>query len=1168
MAFNFTPSQERAIKSRGNSILVSAAAGSGKTRVLTERLMSYVTDKENPRSIDSFLVITYTRAAAAELKARIIGELGSRAAANPLDANLRRQQNLCYSAQIGTIHSFCTEVVRANCHILGISPAFTVMDEDRGQEMKAAILEKLLEERYENIDTDSGFALLADTVGAGRDDSRLVGMVISLHTKMLSHAYPDDWAAQQIAALDLPEGTDLADTVWGKEIIASVRAEAQYHADALENAANDILAPNDKMTKAYYQAFADDALAMRDFLRALNESWDRARNFVPTSFTRLGVLRNYEDQQAQERVKAVRDVYKKWVGKLGSVFAQSSADAMADIRLMAPAARALLHLVLDFEKAFSAEKRRRALVDFSDLEHYACELLVDKKTGIPTWIAAQLADRYTEIMVDEYQDVNAVQEMIFQAISHHEQNLFMVGDVKQSIYRFRLADPTIFLGKYARYSSDKSGELILLQENFRSRKCVLDASNSVFGSIMSRELGELDYDEEAQLHFGSLAYPDGTDEKCELCIIDSDTGEEDSPDKAELEAQYVADRINEMIASRKSVYENGVARPCRFSDFVILMRSPSSKGGIFHRVLVQNGIPVDSNLLGGFFESSEVTIAINLLTVIDNPHADVSLIAVLRSPLFSFTPDELSEIRAADKRADFYTAMCRAAEKGNERCAKFLSFLTKLREVSADLSLDALIWKIFSETDLLSLCSALPDGDRRRENLMCLFECAGKFESSGYRGVFRFVRWLRRAAERGEQPQALGGGTDCVKIMTIHKSKGLEFPFVFLCDTAHQFNMSDTRESVIMHSKLGIGMKVTDTQRGIEYPTLARNAIERRLKTETLSEEMRLLYVAMTRAKELLIMTAVWDKAQEKYGKLTAGVTAPIAPAILSGANSMSKWLALAAACDGGETIKTKFITGCPESEAAASESDEAETAIPDFAAEYDTLRENLGFSYGYSRAVELPSKVTATELKGILSHEALHEESAPLVRAGHCRDFRVPDFSADKALSAAQRGTATHTLMQYISFDKVSTEADIASEIERLVGECRLTEQEGAAIDTAAIREFFASPLGREMLSADEVKREFRFTLLERADKLFPDAADDDTMLLQGIIDCFFIKNGSITVVDYKTDSITKAQVAERADTYRPQLRTYAEAISRITGLSVNRSVLHFLVPGEIFEI
>jgi len=1167
MAFNFTPSQERAIKSRGHSVLVSAAAGSGKTRVLTERLMSYVTDKENPRSIDSFLVITYTRAAAAELKARIIDELGKRAAENPLDGNLRRQQNLCYSAQIGTIHSFCTEVVRSNCHHIGLSPAFTVMDEDRAQTMKASILEKILEERYEHIDDDPEFALLADTVGAGRDDSRLVKVALSLHAKMLSHAYPEDWAAAQSAALELGENTDLADTVWGQEIMKAVRAEVMYHAVAVNNAADEILSRSDKITAAYYQNFADDALALRDFLRALDEGWDRARNFVPSSFSRLGTLRGYEDTQFQNRVKAVRDSCKKAMGKLSDVFAQTSAESVEDIRRMAPAVRALLSLVLDFEKAFSVEKKRRALVDFSDLEHYACNLLVDKATGKPTWIAFELSRRYTEIMVDEYQDVNAVQEMIFRAVSREEQNLFMVGDVKQSIYRFRLADPTIFLEKYALYSATGVGELILLQENFRSRKSVLDAANSVFGSIMSSELGELDYDEEAQLHFGSLAYPDGTDEKSELCIIDSASGDEDTPEKAEIEAQYIAQRINEMISSRKQVYENGVGRDCRYSDFVLLMRSPSSKGGIFHRVLAENGIPVDSNLLGGFFESSEVTIAINLLTVIDNPHADVALIAVLRSPLFSFTPDELSDIRAADRNSDFYTALCRAAENGNEKCRQFSTFLTKLREVSADLSLDALIWKIFSETDLLALCSALPDGDRRRENLMCLFECAGKFEKTGYRGVFRFVRWLRRAAERNEQPQTLSAGTDCVKIMTIHKSKGLEFPFVFLCDTAHQFNMMDLRENVIVHSSLGVGMKVTDTQRGIEYPTLARSAIERKLKIETLSEEMRLLYVAMTRAKERLIITAVWDNAEETYQKLTDGVSSPIASAVLSSVNSMSKWLALAAACDGGETLPVSIIGGVDESQSIDDDEKAEETAI-NFSAEYAELTRNLGFAYPNARSVTLPSKITATELKGIAGEEELHEESALLVRPARLRDFRLPDFSGAKSLTAAQRGTATHTLLQYISFDKTSSPDEISSEISRLVSEHRLTEEEGRAIDAAAVYEFFASPIGQEMLNAEEVKREFRFMLLIDAQKHFADSASGDEMLLQGVIDCFFVKSGEITVVDYKTDNITSAQVTGRAESYRAQLEAYSEAISRITGLPVCKSLLYFLVPGEIFKI
>lgn len=1167
MSFNYTYSQFQAITARNSALLVSAAAGSGKTRVLTERVMGYVLDGDEGVDIDRFLIITYTRAAAAEMRGRIMDALAAAAAENPGDRRLRRQQDLCYHAQIGTIHSFCTTVLRENCHHLGLPPAFKVLDEDRAARMKTAVLERLLEERYERMDAHPGFKALADTVGAGRDDRRLAEAVLSLYEKIRSHPYPADWAAEQSAGLDALEGiTDAAETPWGRELLEDIRRDAAYWAERMDAAVAEIYAADEKIIKAYGQVFAGDAAILRDFVRALDMGWDKARDFLPPERSApLGRLMKYPDTAFKDRVKAVRDSYKKAAEGFRKALAEDSATQINDLRAMAPAMKALLALEMDFDRAFAAEKRREGVLDFSDLEHLCMELLVDKATGKATWVAVELSQRYREIMVDEYQDVNRVQDMIFRAISREGTNLFMVGDVKQSIYRFRLADPGIFLEKYhayADYEPEKTEpRRILLRENFRSRKSVLEAANLVFSNIMSAELGEIDYDEAAALRFGALGYPEGTDCPTELCLIEPAEGDdEETPEKSRLEARFVAGRIKAMMAARTPVYENGAARPCRWSDFALLLRSPGGKGSIFHAELAAAGIPVQSQAAGGFFTSLEVAVTIDMLAIIDNPHADVPLISVLRSPAFGFTADELAAIRAANKRSDFYTALLAAAEKGNGRCRAFADMLSSLRAIAPDLSLDGLIWRIYSDTELFALCSAMADGDARRENLMRLFELARSFEETGYRGVFRFVAWLRRMAERGQEP-AISSGGDMVSIMSIHKSKGLEFPFVFLCDLHHQFNRTDSRSSVLLHSELGLGPKLTDTARGIEYPTLARRAIERRIERESLSEEMRVLYVAMTRARERLIMSACCKNAEAMLRKMSDSVTSPMHPAALRAAQSYLPWLCAAAIIGNDEAIKLRIIDSVDECEAAEADTDTGQ-AEADSAA-LTALREKLAYRYPHAHCVEKPTKITATEMKSAFGSESLDDEAAPLVEREPEFDFRRPDFSGERKLSATEKGSAAHSFMQHLDFGKTGSGEALRAELERFTAAGHLTPEEAAAVDIAAVERFFASPLGQRLRSCEKVYREFRFTLLVEA----PDAPGEE-MLLQGIVDCLMVEKEGITIIDYKTDRVHGEAIAKRAAMYAGQLRAYAESAQRIFSLPVTERWLHFLVPGESVKL
>ena len=1154
MSFAFTEGQTLAIESRGEAVLVSAAAGSGKTRVLTERLMRRVT--QEGCDIDSFLVITYTRAAAAELRERIISALGELAAREPENRSLRRQQNLCYRAQIGTIHSFCASVLRENCQSLGLPPSFRVIDDERAGAMRERVLDRVLDEKYETVESNPAFRMLADTVGAGRDDSRLAGVLLSLYEKLLAHPYPEKWALEQADAMELSGAADAAQCPWGREIMEETLRSVSSWGRRMENALDDILTSDEKTAKAYSAGFSEALTSLRSFEAALSgSSWDAAREKSQISFPRLGALRSPEDPELAARVREVREGCKKAAQSWRSTFAEDSAALISGVRLMAPAMRELLKTLLQFHRAFSAEKRRGGWLDFSDLEHMTLELLRERETGAPTPLARELSRRFTEIMVDEYQDVNEVQDLLFSAVSREDKNLFTVGDVKQSIYRFRLADPTIFLRKYDRFSAENGGgRLVLLRENFRSRKSVLDACNHVFSGIMSRELGDVDYDENAALHFGALGFPEGTDAPAVLTLIDPDGSAEN---KTELEAAYVARSIRKMLDSGAAVYENGVPRPCTADDFAVLLLSPGVSGGAYRRALESEGLSVQTESGEGFFETPEAADLLSLLRVIDNPHDDVTLIAVLRSPCFGFLPDELAEIRASEGGGTFWAALSRRAECDG-RCRDFCELLTRLRELAPDLAPEALLWRIYSETDMPAVYGAMPGGADRRANLMRMFEYAASFAASGGTGLYRFTLWLRRLAEKGAAAVSGGGG---VKIMSIHKSKGLEFPFVFLADLSHGFNKNDLRAPVLMHPVLGLGPKLTDTRRGIEYPTLARTAISARLERELLSEQMRVLYVAMTRAKERLFMSCMQKGAREALDKLAMLLDGGADYALLSGAQSFSRWLMLSALTDTeGRFIELQIVS--PEDGEAETPRAEQACTPPSGMAEKVSAR--LSFSYPFAWAQELPTKVTATGLKGA---EYEPDEAQALSPEPARREFRLPRTDAAAPHTAAARGTAMHAFLQHADLSRLGSRAELLSERDRLAALGRLTRDEAQALDLASLLRFGKGPIPTRLMRADELHREFRFTLLADAADYF-DVPRGEELLMQGVVDCFIVENGEITVIDYKTDSVYGEDIAPRARHYAPQVRAYAAALRRIRGLPVREALLVFLKSGTCVSL
>ena len=1162
--FKPTPSQKLAIEDRGGELLVSAAAGSGKTRVLTERLMRWITEGDAPRSIDNFLIITFSTAAAAELRSRISEELSARAAADPGSKRLRRESALVRRAQIGTIHSFCSALLREYAGRAGIAPDFAIADEDRARELRRLSLETVLEAAY--AEAEPGFIQLADTVGAGTDDRRLESLVLELHGKLQSHARPGDWAARQSELFETG-AEDAADTPWGRELLESAADELLWWAGEFDELVRS-LAGFEKMGKAYVPSFSETASSLRGAAKRAAEGWDALREALPIAFPRLGSLRGGgEDPELAERAKARREACKKAAKRIEKGFTLPSEQLLRDMRATAPAMRALLKLVGDFDAEYTRRKRRRSLLDFADLEHLAARLLTEPD-GSPTETAREVSRRYAEVMVDEYQDVSLVQDMIIRAVSDSGRRLFMVGDVKQSIYRFRLADPTIFLKKYESYADAPQPEgvprRVFLRESFRSRGEVVDAVNAVFGCLMSKGLGEMEYDERARLRAG-LEYP-GVVPVPELVAVPLPGADEDEerPDKIEVEAAYVARMMRRLVETGAKISEGSALRPLGYGDIAVLLRSVNVSGPVWRRVLAREGVPVEAGQSGGFFEAPEVAVIISLLAIIDNPRQDVALISVLRSELFGFTNDELTEIRLMSGEGDFYAALSARAQV-SEKARAFLDTLARLRDFARDSELATLIWEIYESLGCMALCSAMRDGEGRRARLLRLFELARSFETTGWRGLRRFLDWLRSMRERGEEPafpDEDGGGA--VRIMSIHRSKGLEFPVVFIGDTARQFNRSDLRGSVLVHPELGLGPKFTDAARGIEYPTLARRAVENRLERELLSEELRLLYVAMTRARERLFITCTFADPQKTMDKLAPAAQEHIPAQALLPMRSMAEWLICAALGTGGRALTLSIggdEEGAPRRVTPAAQPEPERTGEEASPVDFDAL---LAWRYPHSGAETLPSKLTATELKSLAEPDA---ESAELLPRA-ARTFRRPDIAlAARRLTAAERGTATHLALRYLELGALTTPEAAREAVDRLAAAGKLSAREAAAVDAAGLCRFALSPLGRRITAAPRVLREFPFALLCPAERFFP-GAEGEELLLQGVVDCCLIEPDGAVIVDYKTDRIAPEAAPERAKRYAAQLETYAWAVSRITGLAVKAKIVYFLQPGEAVEL
>ncbi len=1183
MAFQLTEEQQRAVDNRGGALLVSAAAGSGKTRVLVERLMDRVCGGAD---IDRFLIITYTKAAAAELRGRIAKELTERLALRPHDRHLRRQTTLLYRAQISTVHSFCAQLLRENAALLDLDPDFRLCDEGEGLILMHQTLSRVMERRYEQLRPEDDFARLVDALSAGRDDSRLMQIVLDVYGRVQSHADPERWLQEQERLWQMEGVSDVTDTPWGQQLMELARRRADYHYARLEKAWK--LAQQDKVLSANFSGTLQQSM---DALAAFKgmKRWDDMAGALPIPFPRAGAKRGVEDEVCAERVKSIRARTKKQLDKLVEWFSQPNAVLLEDLRRAAPAVRELMRLVLEFSREFEQEKRRRGLVDFSDLEHLAVALLYDPATGQYSELARSCSARFDEVMVDEFQDTNQVQNAIFRAVSDGGRTSFTVGDVKQSIYRFRLADPTIFLQRYENFkfwdeAQEGEGRKVLLTSNFRSRAQVLEGVNDLFRDLMSPELGELEYTQEQALVPGSTDFPEQGDWRVALDVVEAGGDPDiDLPeDKDLLEARCVAARIRQMMDEGMQVGLKGKTHTLRPSDIMILLRSPGPVLGQYITALEEQGIAWSAPVGEDLFATTQINVALALLQIVDNPHQDVPLIAALRSPVYAFSGDRLAELRSQSK-GDFYDAVVQAAQRGEQDCAQFLEQLERLRLGAGERTCSQLIWHIYETTNLLGLFSAMPGGEERRAHLLTLYELSRQQEGLGCRTLFDFLTRLERLRAQGRQVSVpTARENEGVRIMSIHRSKGLEAPVVFVCGLARRFNREDMKRPVLFHSTQGVGPKYLDREENIEVSTLARHVVAQTLEREMLSEELRLLYVAMTRAQEKLILTMSVASPEKVLSALAEDADSPVAPQALAECDCMGKWILLSALtrssgtclrqCAGlGFAVNADYtfpwdirIVRRETVEEGDAEVEQAqERTLPQPSEQW--LQRCFGWQYPYA-VTDIPSKITATQLKGRAKDQEAAEQTPPPAAPTAAPLYR-PQFAAETmGLTAAQRGTALHQVMEYLDFARTGSREELSAQIAQLAQEEYITPLQAQAVDVERFAAFFRSPLGQQVTRA-QVHREFKFSLLVPAREYYP-AAQGEELLLQGVVDCWFETDEGITVLDFKSDRVSEQNVARRAGEYRPQLQVYANALEKLTGRPVVRRVLWFFALDRAVEV
>ena len=1348
----WTVDQSNAIYSSGSNLLVAAAAGSGKTAVLVERIIKKVTNETNPVDIDKLLVVTFTNAAAAEMRERIGEALSKEIEKCPDSKILQRQLTLINKANIITIHSFCLKVIKSNYHLIDLDPNFRIGDGTECTLLKNEILEELFEEKY--IQRDEDFLKLIDCYGE-RNDIKVQNMVLDLYNFSKSSPWYDEWLIKSAEDFNISEDFDFSKTKWAKILTDNVRVELLGLRDKM-NTAIKIINQYENSIGHYLITFNEDLVNINYLLENVEDFRKLNLGFCDLKFSTLSRKKVTEEgKEAQEQVKAIRDEVKKKIGTIKEDIFSDTDSVNITIKKLYPIMKALVNLVIDFDTFYSSKKRDKGIIDFNDIEHFCLNILV-KKDEENNILRGKVAEEYInffeEILIDEYQDSNLVQETILRAISRNgtklNSNIFMVGDIKQSIYRFRQAKPELFLEKYRNYSDYEHSENIKNEENentkneenenikneenentknkdneniktnnskdikiklfknFRSRKEVLDGVNFIFKQVMSSNIGELEYDRGEYLNLGADFEPINKDKllnvsndnnsdtdkdkdeykdkdnyssvnnfkpicggKIEVHIMDKNMNdsadilentkeqnnagdfqngdyennkeqdeEEEELDGIQLESRMVSEIINKLIkgdnGEQFKVWDKNTKeyRNVKYKDIVILMRSVQKSSPIFIEELGHMNVPVFADTGTGYFETTEIKTILSLLQIVDNPLQDVPLLAVLRSPIVGFSALELIDIRLVNKKIPLFEILkdisynhvnyvyfsenpmfnSDSINKNTalvKKIVEFINIIEGYREKSFYLTTDEFIWYLYTETGFYGYVGAMPGGIQRQANLRILFDRAKQFEETSYKGLFNFINFigkLKNSSSDMGSAKILGENDDVVRIMSIHKSKGLEFPIVILACTGKKFNFMDMNKSILYHQDLGIGPDFVDVDRRISYPTILKGVIKQKIKIETLSEEMRILYVAMTRAKEKLIITGMvkgLDKTIQKWCNASDGLIdfnekLPeyyilgsqnyldlIGPSIfrhkdlkeyreniygklpLIDENEESTWSFKI-------WEKERFISNVSDDEL-----DEIDIIKELESAEYseDSIEimkivdEKMNWKYEYINSTTIPTKFTVSELKRKFNLDLNNEENDAHVNMFESKNFNTlkkPRFlEKEKTFSASEKGTLMHLAMQHVDMLKTSSVDEIKKEIERLVQDEFITEEQSKVINIKKIFNFWNSSLGMRIKKSNTFKKEVPFfieiSVIDIYKELPKEKYENEKVILQGVIDGYFEESDGIILVDYKTDYVESVEAIK--EKYSIQLKYYEEALKLMTGKVVKAKYLYLFSTEDI---
>ncbi len=1251
MGVSWTQEQRKVIDTRSCNILVSAAAGSGKTAVLVERILQLITDEHHPVDIDRLLIVTFTRAAAGEMKERIRSAIEKKLETDRDNEHLQRQSVLVHHAQITTIDSFCSYVVKNYFHLIDLDPSFRMGDEGEMRLLQADVADKVMEEAYAK-EENHAFAAFVDGFSGGKTDEKIPELIQKLYGFSMSYPYPKEWLESCKKAYEIQDVEELERAPWMACVKAELAKETKEAAELLGQAVEICRGPDGP--GFYLELLETEKAAVEKAQKAESfREWKEVLESI--EFKRLPAGKKAEKEQVsperQELAKNLRSQAKDFIKELQERYFGETMEEMAEhLRLAGEPVGVLVDLTLRFMELYQEKKKEKNILDFADLEHYALEILVehteegDKRTNA----AKELAEQFAEIMIDEYQDSNLVQEKLLSAVSGIEDgiyNIFMVGDVKQSIYRFRLARPDLFMEKFRTYPLEQGGEKLRidLHRNFRSRKEVLESVNYLFYQIMGEDLGGVEYDQDAAL-YPQREFPpkEITEPAAEVFLLEEDDPvwkeQEDGQTARELEAKMTALRIRELMEHQEVLdKETEQYRKVRYSDITILLRTMSGWAETFKKVLNASGIPASVTTKTGYFSATEVTTVLDYLQILDNPLQDIPLAGAMRGLPDGFQFQELAEIKVLgqkEEKASLFEAVLLAEKLENplgEKVRRFLGVYRKLRSKVPYTPMHELLWDFFDETGFLLYQQAFVSGEQKKANLLMLVEKARAYESTSYRGLFNFIRYIENLkkyqVDFGEA-NILSEKEDTVRIMSIHGSKGLEFPIVFVAGLGKQMNLQDARESIVLHPDLGIGAPCVDEKFRIRTRTILQKTVQQEITLESLGEELRILYVALTRAKEKLILTGTLSKLEEKltgFEKVKHQESQRLSYGIRMKGKSYLDWILAALArhkamkplyeAFGQQAYALNpwydgpgefFIRRIAPLELVVEETQlrteemlkKGELLMWDCSQVYDkelrdSLQESFSYEYPYEALGQIPAKLTVSEVKRM---QQMEEEDSALLYGENMNDSNmgtqgakeapevnaressmeeryVPAFMREEAaeVEGAKRGTVYHRILECLDYTCADTLNQVKAQLEAMVADRKLTPAMRKAVKDGEIYQFVKSPMGQRMQSADrrgELHREQPFVISVPANQIKEEYDSREEILIQGIMDAYFEEEGELVLVDYKTDKVWNNKIETLVEKYQVQLRYYKEALERVTGKKVKETYIYSLQIGKAVEV